>query len=278
MEARPTPRIVKAAAAVALALLPSAAVAQGARPLTKCAPDAVVSGTVCMDRYEASVWRVPDPLGANRGLVKKIRQGKAKAADLAKGGATQLGLFGPAGTDDYAPCADSGQNCLDDIYALSLPDLTPSAGHTWFQAHAACENAGKRLPSNTEWQAAVTGTPDPGPDDGATTCDTADVLSPSGSRAACVSTRGAFDMVGNLWEWVADWVPGTTGCLDNVWSAAVSPTGDSQCFVGASASGGDPGVLIRGGGVNHGALGGPLAVLVVHPSNGFDDVGFRCTR
>jgi formylglycine-generating enzyme required for sulfatase activity len=29
--------------------------------------------------------------------------------------------------------------------------------------------------------------------------------SPTGSRAACVSNWGAFDMVGNLEEWVADW-------------------------------------------------------------------------
>ncbi len=99
-----------------LVLLASPVLAQGAKPLKKCAPDAVVSGTVCMDTYEASVWRVPDPLGANKGLVKKIQAGKAKAVDLAKGGATQLGI-----TDNYAPCADSGQNCADDIYAVSLP-------------------------------------------------------------------------------------------------------------------------------------------------------------
>jgi len=41
----------------AVALLASPGWAQGAKPLKKCAPDAVVSGTVCMDRYEASVWR-----------------------------------------------------------------------------------------------------------------------------------------------------------------------------------------------------------------------------
>jgi hypothetical protein len=47
-------------------LLASRAEAQGAKPLKKCAPDAVIAGTVCMDTYEASVWRVPDPAGANR--------------------------------------------------------------------------------------------------------------------------------------------------------------------------------------------------------------------
>ena len=38
---------------------------------------AVVSGTVCMDKYEASVWRVPDPAGANKGLVKRIQTGRS---------------------------------------------------------------------------------------------------------------------------------------------------------------------------------------------------------
>src|SRR5262249_24457686 len=133
----------------AVLLLGSAAQAGGppAAALKKCPVDAVVSGTTCMDKYEASVWRVPAPLTLNKGLVTKIQAGKATAADLAAGGATQLG----AGiTDDYAPCADSGQNCANDIYAVSLPGVKPSTYVTWFQAQAACKNARKRLPSNAE--------------------------------------------------------------------------------------------------------------------------------
>jgi hypothetical protein len=34
-------------------------------PLTKCLVDAVVSGSTCMDKYEASVWRVPNPTTVN---------------------------------------------------------------------------------------------------------------------------------------------------------------------------------------------------------------------
>jgi signal transduction histidine kinase len=44
----------------------------------------------------------------------------------------------------------------------------------------------------------------------------------TGSRSSCKSARGAFDMVGNLYEWVADWVPRSTAC--GTWSAGVSPT------------------------------------------------------
>jgi hypothetical protein len=261
------------AVAVAVALGGSTAAAQRAKPLTKCALDAVVSGTVCMDKYEASVWRVPDPLGANKRLVRKIQQGKAKAADLAKGGATQLGLP----LDDYAPCEDSGQNCSDDIYAVSLPGVVPSADITWFQAQAACKNARKRLPSNAEWQAAVIGTPDPGPDDGATDCNTfSKVVVATGSRSGCVSADGAFDMVGNLEEWVADWVPRSAGC--GSWGAGVSPTGDLQCLAGADATG-EPGALRRGGDREAQAAAGPLAVSGLSPPSGSDFVrGFRCAR
>src|SRR5262245_38492293 len=96
----------KIAVAAALVLLAGAAeaVAPPSGPLTKCPVDAVVSGAGCMDRYEASVWRVPSPTTTNASLVKRIQQGKATAALLIAGGATQLGI---ATVADYAPCADS---------------------------------------------------------------------------------------------------------------------------------------------------------------------------
>jgi len=84
--------IVGAAAGLVLS---GVAQAQGAKPLKKCAVDAVVSGTVCMDKYEASVWRIPDPTGTNKGLVKKVKAGKATAAALSAAGATQLGSGDP---------------------------------------------------------------------------------------------------------------------------------------------------------------------------------------
>jgi hypothetical protein len=260
----------------AVVLLASTAGAQGAKPLTKCAPDAVVSGTVCMDTYEASVWRVLNPTTTNKGLVKKIQQGKATLADLAKGGATQLGTT----SDDYAPCADSGQNCTNDIFAVSLPGVTPSAYATWFQAQQACKNAAKRLPSNAEWQAAVAGTPDPGPDNGPPDCNTHSTfgVDPTGSRSSCVSADGAFDMVGNLEEWVADWIPRSTTC--GSWSGS----GDLQCLAGADTTG-EPGALLRGGAnilYDGGTSAGPLSVEGLYGPSGsvsfsFNS-GFRCAR
>jgi hypothetical protein len=262
----------------ALVLLAGTAGAQGAKPLKKCPADSVVSGTVCMDTYEASVWRVPNATTTNKGLVAKIQQGKATAANLTAGGATQLGLvFG-----DYAPCAPSGQNCTDDIYALSLPGVLPSGSATWFQAQAACKNARKRLPSSAEWQAAVIGTPDPGPDNGTTDCntDSASTTVNTGSRSSCKSAAGAFDMVGNVLEWVADWVQRSTAV--GTWSAVVSPTGDLQVLAGAATTG-EPGALVRGG--NFGIYGfggsgaGPLTVAGPLGPSSFDfSIGFRCAR
>ena len=247
-------------------------------PLTKCPVDAVVSGTVCMDKYEASVWRVPNPLGANKALVTKIQRGTATEANLITGGATQLGVDG----GDYAPCASTGQNCTNDIYAVSLPGVLPSAHITWFQAQQACKNARKRLPSNAEWQAAVAGTPEPGSVPQLTDCNTANLsanpLSPTGSRSRCVSADGAFDMVGNLWEWVADWVPRSEGTPCGSWSGS----DDLQCLVGAATTG-EPGALVRGGDFSFSFSfrfsAGPLAVDGFNPpSTAIRLIGFRCAR
>lgn len=262
------------AAIAATLLLATEAMAAGppSGPLKKCPPDAVVSGTVCMDKYEASVWRIPATNLAgksNAGLIKKVQKGKATAADMAAGNATQLGTAG----DDYAPCTDNGQTSCGDIYAVSLPGVTPAAFITWFQAQQACKNARKRLPSNAEWQAAVAGSPDPGSDNGTTDCNSVTgSVSLTGARSSCVSSDGAFDMVGNLLEWVADWVPLSTACPG--WG---SFSNDYMCLSGASTTDG-PGALLRGGLYLNGALAGPLTVLGFQPSNSSSGIGFRCAR
>jgi len=242
-------------------------------PVRRCAPDAVVAGTVCLDRYEASVWRVPNPTTTNALLVAKIQQGRATRADLTAGGATQLGT-----TVDYAPCADNGQNCARDIYAVSLPSEIPSRHITWFQAQEACANSGKRLPTNAEWQVGANGTPDPGPDNGTTDCNSATgSASLTGARSSCVSARGAFDMVGNMAEWVADWVPLSTACPG--WGGF---SDDSMCLSGASETGTAPGALVRGGSFLFsfgGTAAGPLTVNGSFvPGGSSFVVGFRCAR
>jgi hypothetical protein len=119
----------------------------------KCKGDAVQVGGVCLDKYEASVWEIAP---ANTKVIKQVRKSKVKAAaDLT--GATQRGVSG----DDYgAACPDTANGCKD-FYAVSIAGVKPSADLTWFQAVAACRNAGKRLASNQEWQMAALGTLDP---------------------------------------------------------------------------------------------------------------------
>src|SRR4051812_31947841 len=158
-----------------------------------CPPDSVQVGSVCVDKYEASVWSI-DP--ANKGLIGKVRQGKAALSHLSEGGAVQRG----ANADDYdlAGCSDNGNGCTN-VYAVSIAGVTPAHSLTWFQAAAACANAGKRLLTNTEWQVAALGTTDPGTDNGSTDCNVSDEGPlhdpvPTGSRSNCVSNRGVFDM------------------------------------------------------------------------------------
>lgn len=211
----------------------------------------VAAGSVCIDRYEASVWSSPT-------------------------GGTQYGVSG----DDY-PCNDSGQNCTgaNAIYARSVAGVAPSRRITYFQAQQALANVGKRLPSNAEWQQAAAGTPDPGTDNGTSDCNvtTANVVTPTGSRSSCVSNFGANDMVGNVVEWVGDWVPASTATPG--WaSVGTFSSDDTMQLAGASTTGG-PGALVRGGNYQDATNAGPFFVRGgLSPQSAFFDSGFRGAR
>jgi formylglycine-generating enzyme required for sulfatase activity len=94
-----------------------------------------------------------------------------------------------------------------------LAGLEPTVHVSWYQAYAACANSGKHLCTTEEWQAscASAGTaypwgnaPEPDAVCAAVDADeqpVVDALQPSGAFPGCVSTEGAYDQLGNAWEW-----------------------------------------------------------------------------
>ncbi|MFN8545085.1 MAG: SUMF1/EgtB/PvdO family nonheme iron enzyme [Candidatus Binatia bacterium] len=207
-------------------------------------------GNVCVDVYEASVWSTPT-------------------------GGTQYGVAAA----DY-PCGGDGNDCTG-IFARSVPDVLPARYVTWFQAQQACRNSGKRLLTNAEWQMAASGTPDPGLGGNGTTYCNTNTAGPRNATAAgaCVSSAGVRDMVGNVEEWVADWMPFGTGCPGwGIGPGGGTFTDDIMCMVGADGTRG-PGVLVRGGYYNEGTDAGVFTILsdylLQYPE---DSHGFRCAR
>jgi formylglycine-generating enzyme required for sulfatase activity len=123
---------------------------------------------------------------------------------------------------------------------------------------------------------AALGTPDPGTDNGTSDCNilTAFTKTTTGSRAGCVSDAGAFDMIGNMNEFVADWVPFSTACPG--WGGL---TNDHMCLAGASTTALGPGALLRGGAYNNSTFAGVFAVNGdVLPTGASVTHGFRCAR
>jgi formylglycine-generating enzyme required for sulfatase activity len=128
--------------------------------------------------------------------------------------------------------------------AVPLEGVVPTDLLSWYQASAACGNAGKHLCTVTEWQLAcgaavlpwgeqppaeeVCALPAP---DGTTPWIE---LQPTGSLPACRSPEGVYDQIGNAWEW-AD--PETTDAeglphAAKMGGAFYAGAGNGNCVVG----------------------------------------------
>lgn len=113
---------------------------------------------------------------------------------------------------------------------------------------------------------------------------------PNGSLDRCVSSFGAFDMVGNLLAWTADWTQGNTVPFDPA-DGTAGPDFGNYFMHGtnpATAQGSGtnfPFAPVRGGGFDaglfspNGAGAGIFAFnALFSPADSAEDGGFRCGR
>jgi formylglycine-generating enzyme required for sulfatase activity len=169
------------------------------------------------------------------------------------------------------PPAEKGSPTRGDYYQNGAYAGFPVMGVTWEQAYAYCAWAGRRLPSEAEWEKAARGTDgrrypwgDGPPDDSlANFDDQAGDTTLAGSYPAGASPYGALDMAGNVWEWVSDWY----GTDYYQYSPPENPAGpDTGEFR-----------VIRGGSYN--ADNYSLRSVFRfgdHPGYWYSDVGLRC--
>jgi len=116
----------------------------------------------------------------------------------------------------YKECVNAGA-CTAPNTTIPVDDSKlgdhPVAYVDWYQADAYCKWAGRELPTEAQWEKAARGTDERTYSWGNQnpTCALANYYgcientSPVGSYKGGKSPYGAYEMTGNVWEWVADW-------------------------------------------------------------------------